>query len=155
MTGDYGPCLLNIDLKVVYRWVGIFYYRDRKRKTNSKTLPLKFTSQQLVSNSINRTESKLVKMCLPIKWKQIADFDLLIIWMKESLNTVLSDWNKSRFHRMPVVYQSKALAWGSTDRLIEKWVSVVDNFHISKDLFTSLVRLLDNNFIILNLYSIT
>lgn len=128
---------------------------QKKKNRYYKTLPLKFPSQQLVSNSINRTESKLGKMCLPIKWKQIADFDLLIIWMKESLNTILSNWNKWCFHRMPVVYQSKALAWGSTDQLIGKWVSVVDNFHISKDLFTSLVRLLDNNFIILSLYSIT
>lgn len=31
---------------------------------------------------------------------------------------------------------------------------MVDNFHISKDLFTSLVGLLDNNFIILSLYSV-
>lgn len=39
--------------------------------------------------------------------------------------------------------------------LVEKGVSVADNFHISKDLFTSLVGLLDNNFMILNLYSVT
>lgn len=124
-----------------------------RRKGNNKTLHLKFIFQQLVSKNINRTESELVITCLPIKWKQIADFNLLILWMTASLSTILSNWDKQSFHRMPAVYQS-ALAWGSRGLLVEKSVSVVDNFHIIKDLLTSLVRLLDNNFIILNLYPV-
>ena len=40
---------------------------QKKEKRNYKTLTLKFISQQLVSKSISTTESKLVKMCLPIK----------------------------------------------------------------------------------------
>lgn len=75
-----------------------------------KSLPLKFIFQQLVSKSINRTEFKLVKTCLSIKWKQIADFDLLIIWMTDSLSRILSNWNKQSFHRMPVVYQSNCIS---------------------------------------------
>lgn len=49
----------------------------------------------------------------------------------------------------------RALASQSVDLPVGQGVAELEHFYIIKDLFTSLVTPFDNNFIILNLYSVT